>query len=60
MRLTGNKKDISYNKVMVNLCSSENYIWRYKDNIWNKQKMNIHQLITSNYLLIRLYHEIKA
>jgi hypothetical protein len=58
MRLTGNKKDISYGNISKRIYWKEDNI-RYSDiNIWTKQYMLIHSLIQSDYLIHDIYNDI--
>jgi hypothetical protein len=58
MRLIDNKKDISYNKVRNRIYWKLFNSRRSDDNIWDKQDMDIHRLITSNNLMDSIHDEI--
>jgi hypothetical protein len=58
MRLTGNKKEISYNKVYDNIYFKEKNILVSDWDIWNKRDMDIRTVTNSNHLKVNIYNEV--
>jgi hypothetical protein len=60
MRLKGNKRDISFNKVMDNSYRKEWNTLDSDNHIWDKQGISTLNLTTSNYLTYNIYDDIKG